>query len=543
MVAVESAGVAEEIHPSAPAPEGSRAYRLVQVVWNGGEDRWRVDIVEEDPPALRGGPGSFSVSEGRKLGEYRAVDNEFSLDSDAPQRRLPSAIMGPALGRIRELQLGLEEEGDRPSGFLEDYFRDNCRVRPDERIAGRLARHVSCPETADPRSGVNPAFDSFDIWFDAEYGLVLKFEGGRGFRSEVRTLELNPTFPEGLFEVVPPPGAKVVSSGGGLLPPEFRVRPDPEVSATIPVASFLGMVEVGFGSVWVASGADFTVRRIDPATGEILAAIRVGTLDRLVVGEGAVWMAQCRIDPATNDFGGQLEGLGPTGGDEDCRPRTEEVSEEGELEERSAAARNRYVIAAGGGAVWAIGPSDPSAQGGDSLYRIDPRTGEVIASVPLGAGLAGWAAALGDDALWLASSELYRGPARLVRIDTRTNQIAATIELDRPSRYLAVGEGAVWVTTPVEWDGPGSLVRIDPATNRVVATIDLGRGAGAVAVGGGFVWVANRSHDTVTKIDPKSNKVVGKPIVVGGEPGDVAVGLGALWIANFADGTLARIDL
>jgi YVTN family beta-propeller protein len=50
---------------------------------------------------------------------------------------------------------------------------------------------------------------------------------------------------------------------------------------------------------------------------------------------------------------------------------------------------------------------------------------------------------------------------------------------------IAVGEGAVWVANH---DGR-SISRIDPKTNRVVATIRLGNPRSEIAAGEGSIWV------------------------------------------------------
>jgi DNA-binding beta-propeller fold protein YncE len=64
-------------------------------------------------------------------------------------------------------------------------------------------------------------------------------------------------------------------------------------------------VKLGFGSVWVASGGDSTLSRIDPASGEITGTVRVGVDPAdVAIGEGSVWTADeegdsvTRVDPA-----------------------------------------------------------------------------------------------------------------------------------------------------------------------------------------------------------------------------------------------------
>ena len=70
-----------------------------------------------------------------------------------------------------------------------------------------------------------------------------------------------------------------------------------------------------------------------------------------------------------------------------------------------------------------------------------------------------------------------------------------------------------------------------------------------VAAGEGFVWVLNRPPRpcspaepcTVSRIDPNSNRLVGKPTRLPADGWDLAVGLGSVWATQF-DGRLIRID-
>ena len=141
--------------------------------------------------------------------------------------------------------------------------------------------------------------------------------------------------------------------------------------------------------------------------------------------------------------------------------------------------------------------------------------------------------AVTEDAVWV----LTPGDNRVLRIDPATNQIVATIPVERAPSGLAVGAGAIWVSRHSD----GTVARIDPATNRVVATIPVGRAPGAVTVAGGVVWVALPDNRGLSRVDPASNRstLVRVPRCCDGE---LAAGEGALWVANRGDGTLVRVD-
>ena len=112
-----------------------------------------------------------------------------------------------------------------------------------------------------------------------------------------------------------------------------------------------------------------------------------------------------------------------------------------------------------------------------------------------------------------------------------------TIPVGKRPRFLAAGDGAVWTLN----QGDGSVSRIDPKTNKVVATIEVGvpGGGGEIAVGEGSVWVTAFEFP-LSRIDPSTNTVVQQ---FAGEGGDaVRVGLGSVWLADLRAGNLWRLD-
>ena len=71
--------------------------------------------------------------------------------------------------------------------------------------------------------------------------------------------------------------------------------------------------------------------------------------------------------------------------------------------------------------------------------------------------------------------------------------------------------------------------------------IGVGNAPGSLAVSADAVWVVNTLDDTVSRINPDTNTVVGT-IEVGDGPSGIAVVGGIVWVANEADGTLSRIE-
>jgi DNA-binding beta-propeller fold protein YncE len=127
----------------------------------------------------------------------------------------------------------------------------------------------------------------------------------------------------------------------------------------------------------------------------------------------------------------------------------------------------------------------------------------------------------------------------------RSSRVVADIPVPSEPHRVAHGAGAVWVGN---WHDD-SVFRIDPATNRVVGSpIPIGaHHAGNLVVGAGGVWVTTdyrvdvAAEDTVVvRIDAQTNRPV-ETIAVGGHPIDVAATWGAVWVSVANPGRLLRI--
>jgi YVTN family beta-propeller protein len=126
--------------------------------------------------------------------------------------------------------------------------------------------------------------------------------------------------------------------------------------------------------------------------------------------------------------------------------------------------------------------------------------------------------ALGEGGVWVADSD------GIDHLAADGGSFHAHIKLPFSEFELAAGAGAVWAT-----DQQGDSVwRIDPIRDQVVGTVHVGLHPAGVAIGAGSVWVA-ATNGVVSRIDPSTNRVVQR-ITVGGTPRGVAVGAGAVWI-------------
>ena len=101
------------------------------------------------------------------------------------------------------------------------------------------------------------------------------------------------------------------------------------------------------------------------------------------------------------------------------------------------------------------------------------------------------------------------------------------------------GQGNVWVANA----GDGTITRIDEAFGRASGTFTYASHSGKAAplsFWRGALWVGDFSDGTVEEINPITDRMIGRPIDVGGQPYATTVASGSLWVANYND-TLAKI--
>ena len=173
---------------------------------------------------------------------------------------------------------------------------------------------------------------------------------------------------------------------------------------------------------------------------------------------------------------------------------------------------------------------------GGEVYRIDPKTAQVLATIPAGVGPSGEQNVVaGAGSIWAPD----QAAGKISRIDPATNSVVAAIDVAAGTTYLAFGFNALWAVS-----GTGkSLQRIDPATNAVTDTIALGEMPGFLAAGEGAIWVQEQGDGTVARIDPAKVEVTGR-VKVGDNLkwGDIDTGGGKVWLRTTDDQTFVAID-
>jgi len=285
------------------------------------------------------------------------------------------------------------------------------------------------------------------------------------------------------------------------------------VVAKIPIGISSGDVVSGFGSIWAASTFGGSVTRIDPATNEVVATIRVGRptagSSYLGVSDDSVWVSLWgpdvvkRIDPLTNEVVARIE--------VDDYP-------------------HQAVFA--GGFIWV--PSEQGNGGSGSLSKIDPATNTVVEVFPLGASHGHYSSYAGPEAMIEADGDLWisvHNMAALVRFDVKTEAVVDVIRLFGVAcGDLGVSDGSVWTTggscthPRYPW-----AARVDNATGAILDAWQIGESSDAEEAFG-MMWISTVGG-AIVQIDPATDQLVGRtdaglPIL------RLAEGAGALWAAG-----------
>jgi outer membrane protein assembly factor BamB len=205
------------------------------------------------------------------------------------------------------------------------------------------------------------------------------------------------------------------------------------------------------------------------------------------------------------------------------------------------AAVGTALVAAGLAAFFATrGGGGPAAEpGADRLVRIDPGTGRVLKTIPVGRKASGVAAA--GRWVWVTSY----ADGTVWRVDAKSSG-TLTIPVEGSPTGVAAGTGAVLVANGPEH----ALVSLDPAAGTVAFRTALGgdpNGPDPVAAGRAGLWFADPTLGIAGKVE--SGLTGGAPSVRVALPpdqrsfltryesfGGVAVGDGAVWTVGDAYG-------
>lgn len=292
-------------------------------------------------------------------------------------------------------------------------------------------------------------------------------------------------------------------------------------------------------SLWIATPS--SIVRLNLHNGSTIARLPIptdGVNAGLAVGAGSIWLAPTgspllRIDPSTNRVIARI----PLGAERHGDPRP-----------------------LGGGVAFAAGRvwvSRDSNQPRGDVISVNPRTNQAAARpVTVGSGPGTVVSAFGS--LWVENTSIVVGgnappqtyPA-MSRIDPRDRRVTTEPFSGTP----ATGFGSLWVGQSPGTDG-AAVLRVNPATGQTLAQIDVPRVV-AIASGGGRVWAIAypRSRSAATfqpikdtaalwQIDPRTNRVIGKPIHLPlTQPDAIVVADRQLWIADYHSDKLTHFML
>lgn len=296
-------------------------------------------------------------------------------------------------------------------------------------------------------------------------------------------------------------GASILALGTALLLVAAAAASPTPVARIVTGAKPCGAA-TGFGSLWVAGYGTGKLVRIDPRRNRITRRISVGRgICHLAIGAGSVWVASDKTNILYR-----------------VNPRS------GRIVARISVGAWPADLEFAFGSLWV------SAFERGILARINTRTNRATRIYDVGGNPAGLARANGF--LWIAFG---RKGTSLGRLDPATGAPARTAIGRTGPGFLAAAFGSLWTTT-----ADGHAVRFDPATRRVVATFPVpATPAELAAAPDGTLWVAEKERNTITRIDPATNRIVD---VTGAGPGafSIAVAAGDMWVTSFAGNDVWR---
>jgi streptogramin lyase len=169
------------------------------------------------------------------------------------------------------------------------------------------------------------------------------------------------------------------------------------------------------------------------------------------------------------------------------------------------------------------------------VFKINPITG-VVDGNPLTVGNAPEFVLNVGDFLFVAAT----GDATVTKIDIKSNSVVGTVTLGGGNiSYLTYDGTKIWATSY----SAGKVYSFDPTTLAVSPT-SLTVGAGPVKniVVGDFLFVAATGDATVTKINTKSNSVVGTVTLDGSNISNLIYEQGAIWATSYNAGKVYSFD-
>jgi WD40 repeat protein len=289
------------------------------------------------------------------------------------------------------------------------------------------------------------------------------------------------------------PSATPTSSGGPLA--RISVRHD-------------GGLVFAYGSLWI--GDRTGARRIDPATNTDANTILITDPINRLWDDGTSVIAwtdpgDIRIDPATN----AQQAAGPAG--MHALGAVWSIDNGGTLHKYDLATGQQMgtvsvqgapnwqpQMTAGAGALW-IAEGDTK-----SLVRVDPNGPKILTRITgFSSDDSLFVAGFAFNSVWVQSNAAS-GSGILYRIDPATNRITATIPVGDPAHSTGYGGTVLAFSSDSIWtgDSSGTVTRVDAATNKVVAVhqVEMSN-VEWIAFGANSIWIRNQGLGEVQRYD------------------------------------------
>jgi hypothetical protein len=186
--------------------------------------------------------------------------------------------------------------------------------------------------------------------------------------------------------------------------------------------------------------------------------------------------------------------------------------------------------------VWVTSDAIWSCTAGTGVVRRSGlRTGRVVAEIQLPTSCFELSGDTHD--VWVVGESFEGGRSWLHRIDARTNELTASLEVEDGGHLPVAGGDAVWLDTVAG----GLRIAKDAMETLGAAARPAGDVSLVSAFGSGAFWTTRESEQVVVRIDAESLRV--EEFSAGPGVNAVAVADGTLWASNSDAGTVMRFDV
>jgi streptogramin lyase len=167
------------------------------------------------------------------------------------------------------------------------------------------------------------------------------------------------------------------------------------------------------------------------------------------------------------------------------------------------------------------------------VSRIDPTTGDVLATIRVGA--TPFEVAVGEGSVWVSNDD-----DTVPRIHPDAEVVVEEITTEQGPQIIVEVDGFLWVsTTDID-----AVQAIDPATDEIVATVETPVAPDGLAFDGRILWVATEIGPRVVGIDVAIQEVVaGSTVADNGLNANQVMAFedGSPWLPILNDGVVLRV--